>query len=442
MATVEASPLELLKTLCDLEEFASTLEPTQQQDILYEWRLWQRPKQAAPEGNWRVWLVLAGRGFGKTRTGAEFVREQVDAGHSHHIALVGPTAADVRDTMIEGESGLLAVFPPGERPKYEPSKRRITFRNGAVATAYSADEPDRLRGPNHDLAWADELAAWRYPEAWDMLSFGLRVGERPRVVVTTTPRPTALIRALVDRVDVEVVRGSTYENRSNLAGPFLVEILERYEGTRLGRQELHAEILADVEGALWDRDSIDTHRIVQVPDLERIVVAIDPAASNKATSSETGVVVAGVGTDGHGYVLDDRTVRGTPNEWATAAISAYHTFSADRIVAEANQGGDMVRHTLDTVEPNLPIKMVHASRGKRTRAEPVAALYEQGRVHHVGVFARLEDQLCSWVPDVSPSPDRLDALVWALSDLMVGGARQVPAVVPVSLEQANPWKPR
>jgi phage terminase large subunit-like protein len=200
--------------------------------------------------------------------------------------------------------------------------------------------------------------------------------------------------------------------------------------------------LADVEGALWDRDSIDTHRVVQAPELVRVVVAIDPAASNRATSSETGVVVAGVGTDGHGYVLDDRTVRGTPNEWATAAISAYHTFSADRIVAEANQGGDMVRHTLDTVEPNLPVKMVHASRGKRTRAEPVAALYEQGRVHHVGVFARLEDQLCSWVPDVSPSPDRLDALVWALSDLMVTGARQVPAVAPVSLEQVNPWKPR
>jgi phage terminase large subunit-like protein len=442
MATVEASPLELLKTLCDLEGFAATLDPTQQQDLLYDWRLWQRPKQATPEGDWRVWLVLAGRGFGKTRTGAEFVREQVAAGHARRVALVGPTAADVRDTMIEGESGLLAVFPPDERPKYEPSKRRIAFHNGAVATAYSADEPDRLRGPNHDLAWADELAAWRYPEAWDMLMFGLRVGGHPRVVVTTTPRPTALIRSLVDRADVAVVRGSTYENRSNLAGPFLVEILERYEGTRLGRQELHAEILADVEGALWDRDSIDNHRVVQAPDLSRIVVAIDPAASSKATSSETGVVVAGVGTDGHGYILDDRTVKGTPNEWASAAISAYHTFSADRIVAEANQGGDMVRHTLDTVESNLPVKMVHASRGKRTRAEPVAALYEQGRVHHVGVFARLEDQLCSWVPDVSPSPDRLDALVWALSDLMIAGARQVAAVAPVSLEQANPWQPR
>ena len=442
MSSVEASPLELLRDLCDLEALADGFTPVEQQDILYDWRLWRRPKQTPPPGDWRVWLILAGRGFGKTRTGAEYIREAVTVGTARHVALIGPTAADVRDTMIEGESGLLAVFPPDQRPKYEPSKRRVTFRNGAVATAFSADEPDRLRGPNHDLAWADELAAWRYPEAWDMLVFGLRVGDQPRVVVTTTPRPTTVIRSLVDRSDVVMARGSTYENRSNLAGAFLDEILDRYEGTRLGRQELHAEILADVEGALWDRDSIDNHRVTSAPDLARIVVAIDPAASAKASSSETGVVVAGLGTDGHGYILDDRTTRGTPLEWASAAVAGYHLHNADRLVAEANQGGDMVRHTIETVEAGLPLKMVHASRGKRTRAEPVAALYEQGRVHHVGAFIELEDQLCGWVPGVSASPDRLDALVWALTELMVTGSRQAATITPISLTQSNPWKPR
>ena len=442
MSSVEASPLELLRDLCDLETLADGFTPVEQQDILYDWRLWRRPKQTPPPGDWRVWLILAGRGFGKTRTGAEYIREAITEGTARHVALVGPTAADVRDTMIEGESGLLAVFPPDQRPKYEPSKRRVTFRNGAVATAFSADEPDRLRGPNHDLAWADELAAWRYPEAWDMLVFGLRVGDQPRVVVTTTPRPTAVIRSLVGRHDVVLARGSTYENRSNLAGAFLDEILDRYEGTRLGRQELHAEILADVEGALWDRDSIDDHRVMSAPDLVRVVVAIDPAASAKASSSETGVVVAGLGTDGHGYILDDRTTRGTPLEWASAAVAGYHLHNADRLVAEANQGGDMVRHTIETVEAGLPLKMVHASRGKRTRAEPVAALYEQGRVHHVGAFIELEDQLCGWVPGVSESPDRLDALVWALTELMVAGSRQAATISPISLTQSNPWKPR
>jgi phage terminase large subunit-like protein len=251
-----------------------------------------------------------------------------------------------------------------------------------------------------------------------------------------------VIRSLVGRHDVVLARGSTYENRSNLAGAFLDEILDRYEGTRLGRQELHAEILADVEGALWDRDSIDDHRVMSAPDLVRVVVAIDPAASAKASSSETGVVVAGLGTDGHGYILDDRTTRGTPLEWASAAVAGYHLHNADRLVAEANQGGDMVRHTIETVEAGLPLKMVHASRGKRTRAEPVAALYEQGRVHHVGAFIELEDQLCGWVPGVSESPDRLDALVWALTELMVAGSRQAATISPISLTQSNPWKPR
>ena len=417
-------------------------EPARIEELLYDWRLWRRPKQATPPGDWTIWLILAGRGFGKTRTGAEWVREQVSDRTASRIALVGPTAADVRDTMIEGESGLLSVFPPDERPRYEPSKRRVTFHTGAVATAFSADEPDRLRGPNHDLTWCDELAAWRYPDAWDMLIFGLRIGEHPRALVTTTPRPTPIIRNLVARDDVAVTRGSTFENRGNLAPSFFEEIVARYEGTRLGRQELHAEILDDVDGALWNRDLIEACRVSSMPDMRRIVVAIDPAVSSKETSAETGIVACGVGVDGHGYVLEDRSVRGTPNEWASEAIASYHRLKADRIVAEANQGGDMVRHTLDTVERGVPIRLVHASRGKRVRAEPIAALYEQGKVHHLGMFADLEDQLCSWVPDLSPSPDRLDALVWALTELVVDGARRAQTVSPVSMEQSNPWVPR
>ncbi len=410
--------------------------------LLHDWRSWARDAQIAPEWEWRIWLVLAGRGFGKTRCGAEYVRAEVDAGRAGHIALVAPTAADARDTMVEGESGLLRIFPPDRRPQYEPSKRRITFHNGAQATTFSADEPDRLRGPNHDLAWCDELAAWRYPEAWDMLIFGLRIGQRPRAVVTTTPRPVALVKNLVHRTDVHVTRGSTFDNRANLAPSFLEEVVARYEGTRLGRQELHAEILDDVEDALWNRDMLDDHRVRDHPPLERLVVAIDPAASSHEDSAETGIVAAGIDRDGHGYLLDDRSLRGSPHEWATEAVTLYHRTSADRIVAEANQGGDMVSHTLRTVDSTVPLRLVHASRGKRTRAEPVAALYEQGRIHHVGAFNVLEDQLCSWVPGVGPSPDRLDALVWAFTELLVDGQRKAPVVVPFSAEQSSPWSIR
>lgn len=425
-----------------LVEVIGSLTPTQQLSALYDWTLWRRPKQTTPEGQWRVWLILAGRGFGKTRTGAEFIREQVDAGNAKHIALVGATAADVRDTMVEGESGLLAIYPPDQRPRYEPSKRRITFHNGATASAYSADEPDRLRGPNHDLAWADELAAWRYPDAWDQLMLGLRIGDHPRAVVTTTPRPTTIIQRLMRATDgsVAVTRGSTYENSANLANDFLNEMKRRYEGTRLGRQELHAEILEDVEGALWQRDNIDANRTTGAPPLKRIVIAIDPAVTNNPDSNETGIVVAGVCANNQGWLLDDRTLRGSPSEWAHAAISAYNTFKADSLVAEANQGGDMIRHLLRTVDANAPIKLVHASRGKRTRAEPVAALYEQNRIHHVGSFPVLEDQLCSWIPDISSSPDRLDALVWAFTDLLVDGAKRAPVVAPISLTQTSHWR--
>jgi predicted phage terminase large subunit-like protein len=353
------------------------------------------------------------------------------------LALVGATAADVRDIMVEGESGILAISPKHNRPEYQPGLRRITWPNGAVATCYSADEPDRLRGPQHDAAWCDEIASWRYPDAWDMLMLGLRIGRNPRVVATTTPRPVKLIRDLLVREgrDVVVTRGRTIENVANLAPAFLSEIMRRYEGTRLGRQELDAEVLEDVPGALWQRDWFDRDRVTAAPDLKRVVVAIDPAMSNTDGSDETGIIIAGIGPDGHGYIVDDISGRYAPHEWAAKAVEVYRNRQADRIVAEVNAGGDMVQATLRTVDPHVSFTAVHASRGKVIRAEPVAALYEQKKVHHVGTLAALEDQLCAFTSDYDRSrggsPDRLDALVWALSDLMVKTWAEGPVVAPI-----------
>jgi phage terminase large subunit-like protein len=347
---------------------------------------WARPEQLPPTGDWRTWLLLAGRGFGKTRSGAEAVRAAVKAGN-RRIALVAPTAADARDVMVEGESGLLSIGTANDRPRYEPSKRRLTWPNGAIATTYSADEPERLRGPQHDMAWCDEVASWRFPEAWDMLMFGLRLGNDPRVVVTTTPKPIKIIRDLIADPTTVITRGSTYDNRANLAPAFMAQIIKKYEGTRLGRQELNAEVLDDVPGALWSRALIEETRWPPhkaVPELIRIVVAIDPAATSGEEADETGIVVAGKDADGHGYVLADQSGRYPPIEWARTAISLYRKFKADRIVAEVNNGGDMVEATIRMVDPNVAYTKVNASRGKVIRAEPVAALYEQRRVHHIG----------------------------------------------------------
>jgi predicted phage terminase large subunit-like protein len=418
-------------------ELIGSLTSEQALSILHEWRFWARKKQLAPAGPWRVWLLLAGRGFGKTRTGAELVRSRAASGAARRIAFVGATAADARDVMVEGESGILAISPARERPRYEPSKRRLTWPNGAVATLFSADEPERLRGPQHDFAWCDELAAWRYPEAWDMLMLGLRLGSDPRVVVTTTPRPTPLIRALLADPAVVVTRGRTAENCDNLAPAFLDQIVRRYEGTRLGRQELDGELIEDVPGALWSRGLIEAARVSARPDLTRIVVAIDPAAVSGEQADETGIVVAGKDRDGNGYVLADVSGRYTPTEWARAAIMAYRAHAADRIVAEVNNGGEMVEAMLRMIDPDVPFRAVRAARGKITRAEPIAALYEQGRVRHAGAFPRLEDQMCAFVPGGgagarggcessaggsgagSGSPDRVDALVWALTELLI-----------------------
>jgi predicted phage terminase large subunit-like protein len=403
----------------NLAAIAEKLTDAQAFELLHDWDIWAREKQREPAGNWRVWLILAGRGFGKTRTGAQWTNKQLDSGKCGRFALVGRTAADVRDVMVEGESGILATSHPRRRPKYEPSKRRLTWPNGAIATTYSADEPDTLRGPQHDGFWADEPAAWKYTDTWDQLMFGLRLGANPRGVATTTPRPTKLIKMLVASSTTHVTRGNTYENRKNLAPAFLEQIIRKYEGTRLGRQELNAEILDDVEGALWQRDSmIEAYRVTKHPPLIRIGVAIDPATTSEEGSAETGIIVGGIAENGHGYILDDCSVHTSPKEWAQAAITAFHMHQADRVIAEVNQGGDMVSTIIRMIDNTVPYHAVRATRGKLTRAEPVSSLYERGLVHHVGAFPELEDQLCSWCQG-EKSPDRLDALVWLLTALML-----------------------
>jgi len=344
------------------------------------------------------------------------------AGHNP-IALIGQTKADVRDTLIEvGDSAILKISPPWFYPEYEPSKRRLIWPNGVLGIIYSGDEPDQLRGPQHAKALVDEISKYKYPQdTWDNLMFGLRIGSNPQAVVATTPRPIKLIKTLLKDPKTAITRGHTMDNKANLAPSFLKYIVEKYQGTRLGRQELDGEVLDDNPDALWKRDRIDELRVRQHPDLTRVVVAIDPAASDNPESAETGIIVAGIAMFNgqlHGYILDDLTIRSSPSGWATAAVTGYYKHKADRIVGEVNNGGDMVEHTVRTVDKNASYKAVHASRGKAVRAEPVSALYEQGRVHHVGFFAELEDQLCEWVPG-GTSPDRLDALVWALTELMI-----------------------
>ncbi len=373
-----------------------------------------RPEQRPPLGAWRTWLILAGRGWGKTRTGAEWLRAQRDT--CPRMAIIAPTFADARDTCVEGESGLLAICKPSEVSKWNRSIGEFEFSNGAQVKLFSGDKPARLRGPQHHALWFDELAAFQYIQAaWDMAMFGLRLGDNPRAVVTTTPRPLPLIKTLLADAKTHVTRGSTYDNRANLAPAFFEDIVSRYEGTRLGRQELNAELIDDVEGALWTRDLLEANRIAKVGDVSRIVVAVDPEA-NASANSETGIVVAGQMADERYCVLDDASISGTPDQWARQVVSTFHKWRADRVVVERNQGGDMVAAVLRAVDANLPITEVYATRGKYTRAEPISALYEQGKVKHAGVFPKLEDQLCTWVPGEN-SPDRLDAMVWALTDL-------------------------
>lgn len=400
------------------------------------WRKLARLAQVAPIGKWLKWLFLGGRGSGKTRSGAEWCHEQVRQGKRRGVA-VSPTSADARDVLAEGPAGLLATCPLDLQPiLYEPSKRKITYVNGAEIHLYSAEEPARLRGPQHDFAWADELCHWKYPqETWDNLMFGLRLPPDPRVMISTTPLPIKLLKKIMESQTTRTTISSTYDNIDNLAPAFAEEILTEYEGTRLGRQELHAEILDDLPGALWNHAMIDELRIdkgisnsnFKIPDMQRIVVAVDPAVSNTNTSAETGIIVAGIapcmclgGPEIHGFVLADRSLRASPEGWGTRVAVGFAEFEADLVVGEVNNGGDLVESNLRAIDPLIPFKKVHASRGKYKRAEPIAALDEQGRIHHVGMFPELEDQLCSMLPEGSEDlMDRADARVWAFTELML-----------------------
>lgn len=431
-----------------VEAFYKSLTLEERRRIQYLWEAWARPSQLPPAGEWLVWLLLAGRGFGKTRSGGEFVRREVEAGRAGRVALIERTPADARDVMVEGESGLLAISPPWFKPVYEPSKRQLTWPNGAIAKIYTSWEPDMLRGPQHDLAWCEELASWKYlEETWDNLLLGLRLGPRPRAVVTTTPKPKAKLKEIMAQGSTVITRGSTYENLTNLSPLFRALVVDKYEGTRLGRQELHADLLDDMPGALWKRALLEANRVVKSPELRRIVVGVDPPGG----AAECGIVAGGLGKcdcrgkpEDHVFILQDRSLRATPDVWADAVLTAYSSTKADRIVGEANFGGDMVWNTVYTAAKarglEVAYKDVRASRGKAVRAEPVAALYEQHRVHHVGMFSGLEDELCTWVPgETTESPNRLDALVWVITELVV--ANKIGGAIIVGSKDSR-WKGR
>lgn len=393
------------------------------QDISsYDWQSLARKKQRPPAGNWNTWVVLAGRGFGKTRTGAETIRMWISQGKARRIALVGETEHETRQIMVEGPSGLLAVHPPEEKLLYEPSKRQITWPNGAIAFCYSGDRPNQLRGPQFDTAWVDELAKFQDPSRfWEQLMFTLRLGEHPQTIVTTTPRPLPLIKELIKHKDTVLTRGSTFENTNNLSQRFLHSIKDMYQNTQLGQQELMAEILDDDSRALWTPQLIasakDSYNHTK---LQSLVVAIDPAVTSHACSDETGIIVAGRTAHKQAVVLEDLSGRSPPSQWAGRAIDSYHRLKADRIVAEVNMGGDLVEQMLQSVDPHVRFKAVRATRNKAIRAQPVVSLYEQGKVSHARSFPELEQQMLTYVPETSrSSPDRMDALVWALTDLMI-----------------------
>ena len=416
-------------------EALSALSSSELAALEYAWPVWARPDQLPPPRDrdgypdWRTWLILAGRGWGKSKTAAEATRAEVEAGRRRSIGLISPTADTARRDQVKA---LLEVSPPWFRPDHEPSKRQLVWPNGAIGHVLTAEEPDRARGLNLDWIWADEFAAWsNQEETWDTVQFALRVpgpkGDSPAGVISTTPRPSAMLRKLIADPLTVVTKGRTFDNAANLSAATLDYLRGRYAGTSLGRQELDAELLEEAEGALWTRTMLETTRVPVdlARPMARIVVAIDPSGGGAA---ETGIVVAGLGRDGHGYALRDASGRYTPEGWARTAVNAYQDHSADRIVAERNYGGEMVASTIRAIAPNVPVKLVNASRGKQVRAEPVVALFEQNRAHLAGVHPVLEDQLCQWNPlGNDPSPDRLDALVWALTDLMLGEAAPKPA---------------
>jgi phage terminase large subunit-like protein len=417
-ALIALPPAELARRIARLSD-------EEVETLAYDWSLWARPEQRTPEGEWNYWLILAGRGAGKTRAGAETVRAW--ARDFALVNLIGATRRDARDIMVLGESGVLAVCPRGERPHFARASERLEWPNGAISQIFSAEEPDRLRGKQHMKLWLDELAAWRRPDAFDQAMLGLRLGAKPQAVITTTPRPTRLIKQLIADPHAVVSRGSTFDNARFLARSFISNIASRFEGRALGRQELYADIVEEAPGALWTRALIERQRLPgnrPLDDYAEIVVGVDPPARSGAKSDECGIVVVGRTPGAAIHVLADLTSQGeTPGEWSARVVAAFRRFSANRVVAEINNGGEMVAQVLRQNDPNLPVRSVTATRGKFLRAEPIAAAYERGAVFHAGVFDKLEDQLCLLTPDFDGraagySPDRADALVWAIADLI------------------------
>ena len=427
-------------TQASVDEFLDGLSDNALLALPWMFEFWALPHQLPPEGAWKTWVVMGGRGAGKTRAGAEWVRAQVegalpgDAGVARRVALVGETVDQVREVMIFGESGLLACSPPDRRPEWQAGRKQLVWPNGATAQVFSAHEPDSLRGPQFDAAWVDELAKWKKgQDSWDQLQFALRLGENPRQVVTTTPQNVGVLKAILKNPSTVKTHAPTAANRAYLAASFLEEVQARYAGTALGRQELDGELLEVVEGALWQQGLLDRARVETVPHLSRVVVAVDPPVTGHKGSDECGIVVVGAFTEGppqnwRAVVLEDASVTGaSPDEWARAAIAAMDRHKADRLVAEVNQGGDLVERMIRQIDPLVPYRAVRATRGKMVRAEPVAALYEQGRVSHVAGLRRLEEQMCQMTHGGylgKGSPDRVDALVWALSDLVVEPAEK------------------
>ncbi|MBY6047521.1 DNA-packaging protein [Vannielia litorea] len=418
------------------EIFLEGLSPEALAALPWLFEFWALPHQLAPEGDWRAWVILGGRGAGKTRAGAEWVRSQVegagpfDEGRCRRMALVGETIDQAREVMVFGDSGILACSPPDRRPEWKAGRKQLEWPNGAVAQVFSASDPEALRGPQFDGAWVDELAKWKKAqEAWDMLQFGLRLGDSPRMCVTTTPRKQALLRELLERQSTVVTRAGTEANRAWLAPSFLEEVQARYGGTSLGRQELEGEMLDDIDGALWRHEAIEAARLREVPELVRVVVAVDPPVTGHKGSDACGIIVAGLEAgsgepkDWRAVVLEDASVQAaSPLDWAKAALEAAERHGAERVVAEVNQGGDLVETLLRQIDPTVPFRAVRASRGKVARAEPVAALYEQGRVRHLAGLGALEDEMGRMTAEGyqgSGSPDRVDALVWALTELIL-----------------------
>lgn len=427
----------------EIDAFLKEMSDEAAMALPYLFDFWALPHQLAPDGDWKTWVILGGRGAGKTRAGAEWVRSEVegarplDPGRARRVALVGETIEQAREVMVFGDSGILACSPPDRTPKWEAGRKRLVWPNGAVAQVFSAHDPDSLRGPQFDAAWVDELAKWKKGRAcWDMLQFGLRLGENPRQVVTTTPQNVAVLKEILNNPSTVCTSAPTMANKAFLAPSFLEEVIGKYGGTRLGRQELEGAFLEEAEGALWQMDGIEASRCDAAPDLDRIVVAVDPPVSGHESSDECGILVVGAVTSGpppewRAYVLADRSVQGkSPQVWAEKAIAAYHEFGADRLVAEINQGGDLVEAVIRQNDPLVSYRGVRASRGKAARAEPVAALYEQGRVFHAKGLTALEDQMAEMTAagfTGRGSPDRVDALVWAVTDLMIDPAAKFRA---------------